>query len=358
MLSLFCYLDYIMKLRFLCIALTLCLLVCGGACSQQEKTKYNTYSMDYFDTVTTITGYENSQADFDKRSKEILDMLGEYHRLFNIYLRFDGINNLCTVNQLTDGVHPTVKVDKAIIDLLLFAKKMYTLTDGKLNVAMGSVLSLWHDYRTIGKDNPAEASLPPMDSLQEASAHTDINKLVIDEKNCTVTLTDPLMRLDVGAIAKGYAVEQVALALEENGVSGYVLNVGGNVRTVGSKPDGSNWSVGIENPDGGDYIAYLNVSDMSVVTSGSYQRYYYVDGKPYHHIIQPETLMPAQQGYLSVSVVCKNSGMGDALSTALFCLPKKEGLKLIDSIDGAEAMWVAEDGTKSYSSGWNKYVKK
>ena len=350
-----------MKQRFLSGVVALCILLCGLLCSCEakgQKSKFNTYSMDYFDTVITITGYENNQEDFDKRSKEILDMFGEYHRLYSIYHRFDGLNNMCTVNEVTDGIHPTVKVDKAIIDMLLFAKKMHAATDGKLNVAMGSVLSLWHDYRTIGKDNPGEASLPPMDKLQEASAHTDITKMVIDEKNSTVTLTDPLMKLDVGAIAKGYAVEQVALALTKKGVTGYVLNVGGNVRTVGSKPDGSNWSVGIENPNGGDYIAYLNVSDMSVVTSGSYQRYYYVDGKPYHHIIQPETLMPAQNGYLSVSVVCKDSGMGDALSTALFCLPKKEGLALINSMDGAEAMWVAEDGTKSYSSGWNKYAKK
>ena len=313
--------------------------------------------MDYFDTVITITGYEKSQADFDKQSKEILDMFKEYHRLYSIYHRFDGLNNMCTINQLDDGVHPTVKVDKAIIDMLLFCKKMHAMTDGKLNVAMGSVLSLWHDYRTIGKDNPSQASLPPMDKLQEASAHTDISNLVIDEKNSTVTVTDPQMELDVGAIAKGYAVEQVALALTEKGVSGYVLNVGGNVRTIGSKPDSTDWSVGIENPEGGDYIAYLNVSDMSVVTSGSYQRYYYVDGKPYHHIIQPETLMPAQNGYLSVSVVCKDSGLADALSTTLFCLSKAEGLKLIESINDAEAMWVLEDGIKAYSSGWNKYVK-
>lgn len=347
-----------MKKIIFCIISAICILISGVSCTQKDKTKYSTYSMDYFDTVITITGYEKSQADFDKQSKEILDMFKEYHRLYSIYHRFDGLNNMCTINQLDDGVHPTVKVDKAIIDMLLFCKKMHAMTDGKLNVAMGSVLSLWHDYRTIGKDNPSQASLPPMDKLQEASAHTDISNLVIDEKNSTVTVTDPQMKLDVGAIAKGYAVEQVALALTEKGVSGYVLNVGGNVRTIGSKPDSTDWSVGIENPEGGDYIAYLNVSDMSVVTSGSYQRYYYVDGKPYHHIIQPETLMPAQNGYLSVSVLCKDSGLADALSTTLFCLPKAEGLKLIESLNDAEAMWVLEDGTKAYSSGWNKYVKK
>ena len=347
-----------MKKNIFCIIAALCIVFSGVSCTQNDKNKYSAYSMDYFDTVITITGYEKSQEDFDKQSNEILDMFKEYHRLYSIYHRFDGLNNMCTINQLDNGVHPTVKVDKAIIDMLLFCKKMHAMTDGKLNVAMGSVLSLWHDYRTIGKDNPSQASLPPMDKLQEASAHTDISNLVIDEKNSTVTVTDPQMKLDVGAIAKGYAVEQVALALTEKGVSGYVLNVGGNVRTIGSKPDSTDWSVGIENPEGGDYIAYLNVSDMSVVTSGSYQRYYYVDGKPYHHIIQPETLMPAQNGYLSVSVVCKDSGVADALSTTLFCLPKAEGLKLIESLDDAEAMWVLEDGTKAYSSGWNNYVKK
>ncbi len=310
--------------------------------------------MEYFDTVTTITGYANSQEEFDATAKELLGMLGEYHRLYSIYQRFDGLENLCTINELVNGAHRTVAVDRRIIDMLLYAKEMYTLTGGVMNIAMGSVLSLWHDYRIIGKDNPDEASLPPMERLQTAAAHTDIANIVIDEAAGTVTLTDPLMKLDVGAVAKGYAVERVACSLEEKGVSGYVLNVGGNVRTIGSKADGSKWAIGIENPSGGDYLAYLQLSGQSVMTSGSYQRFYYVDGKPYHHIIHPDTLMPAE-GYLSVSVVCSHSGLGDALSTALFCLPQQEGLTLMESIDEAEAMWVTEDGKKMFSSGWDQY---
>lgn len=313
--------------------------------------------MDYFDTVTTIVGYENSQEEFDAVAGEILTQLGEYHRLYSIYNRFEGLENLCTINETVDGVHRTVKVDERIIDMLLYAKEMYTVTDGVVNIAMGSVLSLWHSYRTIGMDDPAVASLPPMDRLIAASEHTDISKMVIDQENCTVTLSDPKMTLDVGAVAKGYATERVAQYLEERGISGYVLNVGGNIRTVGGKSEGEPWTVGIENPDGGEYLAYLQVVGKSVVTSGSYQRYYYVDGKPYHHIIHPDTLMPAE-GFVSVSVVCKDSGMGDALSTALFCLTLEEGLALVESIPDAEAMWVADDGTKSVSSGWNEYVKK
>ena len=346
-----------MKRRFFYAFTVVFLIGTLISCTKQEpKNKYTTYSMDYFDTVITITGYEESQEKFDEISDEILSQLSEYHRLYTIYHRFDGFENLCTINDVANGEHRTVEVDKRIIDMLLYAKEMYDVTDGMMNVAMGSVLSLWHNYRTIGKDNPDEASLPPLEMLKKASLHTDISKMVIDEVNGTVTLTDPSMKLDVGAIAKGYATEQVARYLEENGVTGYILNVGGNVRSIGVKADGGEWTVGIENPDGGDYFAYLKLCGQALVTSGSYQRFYYVDGKPYHHIIHPDTLMPAE-GYLSVSVLCGDSGMADALSTALFCMSQEDGLKLIESIDSAEAMWVTENGEKTYSSGWSQYEK-
>ena len=348
-----------MKQRLLCSVVAVCTLICSvfTSCTPQTKNKYTTNSFDYFDTVAIITGYENSQEEFDAVAEEILSQLAEYHKLYSIYHRFDGLENLCTINELVDGAHRTVTVDRRIIDMLLYAKEMYTVTDGMLNVAMGSVLSLWHDYRTIGKDDPSQATLPPMDLLKKAAEHTDINKMIIDEQNCTVTLTDPLMKLDVGAIAKGYATERIALSLEEKGISGYVLNIGGNVRTIGTKPDGSMWSAGIENPKGDDYLAYLQLNGQSVVTSGSYQRYYVVDGKRYHHIIHPDTLMPSEN-FLSVSVVCKDSGFGDAMSTALFCIPQEKGLSLIESMPDVEAMWVSQDGSQTTSSGWDLYVKK
>lgn len=342
--------------RIIIIAVVVCILASSlVSCSDTtQKNKYTEYSMDYFDTVTTITGYEYSQDAFDSVAEEILSQLREYHRLYSIYHRFENLENLCTINEVVDGVHRTVTVDRRIVDMLLYANEMYRKTDGILNIAMGSVLSLWHDYRTIGKDDPSQASLPPMEKLIEASQHCDIEKLVIDEVYNTVTLTDPEMKLDVGAVAKGYAVEQIAKSLEEKGITGYVLNVGGNVRTIGSRADGTSWTVGIENPEGGDYIAYLSLSGQALVTSGSYQRFYYVDGKAYHHIIHPDTLMPSE-GFLSVSVVCKDSGLADALSTALFCLSAKEGSDLIEAISDAEALWLTDDGTEIRSSGWSKY---
>lgn len=346
-----------MKKR-LCAGVAALLILIGGlgACKKGPQ-KFSAHSFDYFDTATTVTGYADSQEEFDRVAEQVMDRLEEYHRLYTIYHRFEGLNNLCTVNELVDGAHPTVTVDRRIMDLLVYARQMHQQTGGMVNIAMGSVLKLWHDYRTIGMDDPATASLPPMDALQKAAKHTDINAMVLDEENLTVTLTDPAMRLDVGAIAKGYATEQVARWMEQEGITGYVLNVGGNVRTVGPRGDGTPWVVGIERPDGEEgYLAQLNLQGESLVTSGSYQRYYLVNGKAYHHIIHPDTLMPAE-GITAVSVVCGDSGRADSLSTALFCMSLTEGQALVESMGGVEALWLTEEGEQTVSSGWNGYVK-
>jgi len=351
-----------MKIKCLAILLLLGILSSCTVLPANETNlqKFSAYSFDYFDTVTTVTGYAESQEAFDEIADGILGELGEYHRLFTIYHRFEGLENLCTINELVNEAHRTVTVDRRIINMLLYAKDMYHKTDGHVNIAMGSVLSIWHDYREIGMSDPASAELPPMEKLTAASEHTDINCLVIDEENSTVTLTDPAMKLDVGAIAKGYAVEMVAKRLEEQGITGFVLNVGGNVRTVGPKGNGEKWVVGIENPVDDEekpYLAYLELAGQTIVTSGSYQRYYLVDGKRYHHIIDPETLMPSE-GFVSVSILTKSSADGDALSTALFCMSFEEGLALIESIPDTEAMWVFQDGREETSSGFESYRSK
>lgn len=346
-----------MKKRFFSFfiaALMLTSCIFQSSCERRLE-RFSTYSFDYFDTVTSIVGYAQSREEFDRVSGEVLAELGEYHRLFTIYHRYEGLENLCTVNETVDGEHRTVQVDRRIIDMLLYAKEMYRKTEGQVNIAMGSVLSIWHDYREEGSEEPWAAKLPPMDLLEKAAEHTDIDKLVIDEEKCTVLLTDPDMTLDVGAVAKGYAVEMAARSLEEKGIGGYVINAGGNVRTVGLRGDGSRWIAGIDDPDGGDYLALLSLSGEALVTSGSYQRYYIVDGKRYHHIIDPDTLMPAE-GFSSVSIVCKSSADGDILSTALFCMTAEEGLALVESMTDVEAMWVTDGGEILYSSGFHEFV--
>ena len=327
--------------------------------STSEPEKFTAYYFDYFDTHTTIVGYEQNEEDFRKVCQTATSLLEEYHKLYTIYNSYEGVNNLATINKLVDGEHQEVKVDEKIIDLLLYAKEMYYETGGMMNVAMGSVLSIWHEYRTWGLNNPDEAQLPKMDDLFEASKHTDIESIVVDKENMTVYISDPLASLDVGAIAKGFAVEEVAKALEEQGVTGYILNVGGNVRTIGTRGDGTPWQVGIENPDTSDgdkpHIEYLKLAGQSLVTSGSYQRFYVVDGVSYHHIIDPETLMPGDK-YRSVSVLCHNSGLADALSTALFNMSFENGLALIEKLESVEAMWVMPNGEQKYSSGFEAFT--
>lgn len=328
------------------------------SCSSAER--FTKSSFDYFDTVTTVIGYAEDKEEFNEVASYVFDELEEYHKLYDIYKRYDGINNLATVNSVENGEHATVKVDKKIIDMLLYAKEAYYLTGGYVNVAMGSVLSLWHDHRTIGMDDPSSATLPDTAALLEAAKHTNIECIVIDEAESTVTITDGEARLDVGAIAKGYTVEMIAKSLEARGITGYVLNVGGNVRTIGVREDGEAWTVGVENPlnDGKEeYVAYLGLKGEALVSSGSYQRYYIVDGVRYHHIIDKDTLMPSDKGYVSVSIITKDSALGDALSTALFCMEREAGLELIKALPDVEAMWVMKDGTKHYSMGFLAFEK-
>ncbi len=325
-----------------------------------QKQKFSEYYFDYFDTVTTITGYTATEEEFKEICEDVKKELSEYHKLYNIYFRYQDVNNICVINELDDGKHNVVKVDKKIIDLLLYSKEMYSLTNGKINVAMGSVLSIWHKYRNLGLQEPDKAELPPNALLEDALGHTDINKVIINEENNTVFLSDPQMTLDVGAIAKGYAVERIAQHLIEKGYTDILLNVGGNIRTIGNGKDGNPWKVGIENPDLEKqeeipHIAYLELTGMSLVTSGSYQRFYEVDGKSYHHIIDPETLFPGEK-YMSVSVLTENSGLGDALSTSLFLMDYEEGKKLIESLENVEAMWVMPDGEQRFSKGFQQFT--
>ncbi len=334
--------------------ISLSLALCG---CKSGKQKFTEYSFDYFDTVTTIVGYENTKDEFDKTVEIIEAELARYHKLYNIYTSYSGINNIVTIN----SANGATLVDKDIIGMLAFAKDMYDRTDGKVNVAMGSVLKIWHNHRESGINDPENATLPDMSSLKAAAEHTDIEDLVINAKDNTVRLLDSEMSLDVGAVAKGYAVEQTAKTLEAQGIDGYIINVGGNIRAVGKRADGEKWLVGIENPNTENtdepYIAYLEIENASVVTSGSYQRYYTVDGRRYHHIIDPATLMPGEN-FVSVSVVCKDSGLGDAFSTALFSMSFEKGLALVENTEGLEAMWVLPTGEKKFSSGYKDYMKK
>lgn len=340
-----------MKTRLTALLLLACLLLTGCAGEQPQK-QYTATFLTLFDTVTTITGRAESEEAFREKAQAVHDELLKYHQLFDIYNDYPGINNLKTVNDQA-GTAPVV-VDRAIIDLLLDCKSYYEATARRVNPAMGSVLNLWHVARNDGLNDPANAYLPDQNALEKAAAHTDLDQVIVDEAASTVYLADPEMQLDVGAVAKGWATQRVSQLAPR----GLLISVGGNVCAAGDKDaSGTPWVVGIQDPDGGEnYLHTLYVHDSdAVVTSGDYQRAYRVAGKTYHHIIDPDTLYPSQY-WRSVTIVCKDSGAADALSTALFLLPQAEGQKILDQFQ-AKAMWVDARGNITYSPGFEDLIR-
>ena len=338
--------------RLLSFLLLICLLTgCVSKDTQSEQKQYNASFLDIFDTVTTIVGKADSEETFREVTQPIHDELLKYHQLFDIYNDYEGVNNLKMVND-NAGIAPVV-VDSRIIALLKDCKSYYDLTHGMVNPAMGSVLQLWHVARNDGINDPANAYLPKEEKLQQAAQYMNFDAVVIDEAASTVYIADANVRLDVGAVAKGWSVQRVA----ENAPSGLLLSVGGNVCATGAKDAvGTPWVVGIQNPDGGDqYLHTLYLTKGSLVTSGDYQRAYVVDGELYHHIIDPDTLYPSTL-WRSVTILCDDSGLADALSTALFLLPLEEGQALLDAT-GAEALWVDRNGEIFYSPGFRDHIR-
>lgn len=336
--------------RLSCLLLILCLLLGGCTVPQTSaKQRYTTTFLDLFDTVTTVLGYAESKEAFEKDAQAIRDDLKRYHELFDIYNDYD-VPNVKTIND-NAGIKP-VKVDEAIIELLKDSREYYRLTEENVNVMMGSVLTLWHDAREQAERDPAGAMIPSETALKAAAQHTSMESLVIDEAAGTVYLSDAKARLDLGAVAKGWATQKVA----ERASKGMLISVGGNVCATGPKTDGTPWVVGIQDPDDAEKnLCTLTLSKGSVVTSGDYQRTYHVGGTDYHHIIDPKTLLPARK-WRSVSIVCDDSGLADALSTGLFLMDRTQGEALAARC-GADVMWVDADGKEYRTAGFNERIR-
>lgn len=336
-----------MKRHVLSVVLMLALL---AGCAPAAPRQYQATFLTLFDTVTTVVGYAAGEAEFQARVQALYDQLLEYHQLFDIYRDYPGINNLKTVNDRA-GIAP-VEVDGRIIALLLDCRSLFDQTGGRVNPAMGSVLRLWHDARTAAVEDPARAALPDPDRLRAAAEHTGFDTVHIDPERATVYLSDPEQRLDVGAIAKGWAVEQVCRQTPV----GLLVSVGGNVCATGPRPtDGSDWVIGIQNPDGAECIHTVYLTRGSVVTSGDYQRCFTLDGHRYGHIIDPDTLYPADR-WRSVTVLCDDSALADALSTALFTLSLEDGQALAQRF-GVEVLWLGPDGAEAFTPGFSARLR-
>lgn len=360
-----------MKLKKLVLSLlSLSMMMIMTGCSKKYELMSH-YITGPFDTITTYMSYVSSEDEFNEQCDYIEEQLNYYDQLFDKYNTYNGMNNLKTIND--NAGKKAIEVDQPLIDLLNLSIERNRKISSKVNIAFGSVINIWHDYREEAESHDGVGTVPSDVELEKANQHTSIDSIEIDEKKKTVYINDALASIDVGATAKGYAIELIKDGLIEMDVDNFLLSGGGNVASHGQRKiqkEGEfylddcadKFCVGIESPQDGNYAAsaddpdseneaVLVVQGESIVTSGDYQRFYQdVNGVRYHHLIDPETLYPAVH-FRSVSIITEDSGLADFLSSAVFLMEYEEGLKLVNSLDGVEAIWLLEDGKIKMSDG-------
>ena len=319
------------------IALLLTFLMLLGpfaACqAQDEKVSRTEYLLD---TVVTLTLYGAGEADLDAAFQEL-------RRLSDLMDPYDPFSDLGWL-QAAAGQKP-VAVSPEAMELLVFAKDIYARTRGYLDVTVGPLIDLW-DIRDGGH-------YPTAEELSAALGLLGMDDLILDEANGTAYLARPGMRLDLGALAKGYMADKLKALLVDRGVKSGLLDLGRNLLLIGEKPGGKAFKLGIQDPDAaGNMLRVLALRDRSLVTSGTYERYFDYQGRRYHHVLDPFTGFPADRGLSAVTILSDSSLWGDALSTACLLLGAEEGMALVDAIPQAEALFVRTDGTVVTTAGF------
>ncbi|WP_312070479.1 FAD:protein FMN transferase [Anaerotignum propionicum] len=287
-----------------------------------------TFSMD---TVMQFTIYhENGEEILTDAEQEIRRL----ERLFSVTLEDSEISKLNAQSGLD-----SVKLSADTEEVLKHGKEIGELTNQAFDIAISPVVKAW------GFTTDGEKHVPAQETLENLLPLTNIDDLVIDENTSTAQLLKKGMAVDLGGIAKGYASDKVAALLKEKGVTSGLFSLGGNIGAIGTKPNGENWKVAIENPlNANDYVGLLAIQDCFVITSGGYQRYFEEKGKRYHHIIDSNTGYPADRGLLSVTIISKDGTKADGLSTALFVMGLDKAVQLWRSSNDFEAVFVTEDG--------------
>ena len=309
---------------------------CGGVFPQKMTKQSETAFL--LDTVISVTYYDEADADAVKAA---MSLCRDYELIFS---RTDPASELYRLND-----NGSMAVSGDLLTVLRTALDYCALTDGVFDITMGGVSALYG----FSTDHP---SAPDDAALAGVLPHVGYEKLRID--GSTVTLGDPEAVIDLGAVAKGYIADRMKEYLLENGVEHAIIDLGGNVLCLGTKPDGSDYRIGIRDPlaDAATPIATVAVNGGSVVTSGVYERSFTQDGITYHHILDPKTGRSVRNGLLSVSILGAESMRCDALSTVCFALGVEKGLSLIETLDGYEALFITEDMVLHPSSGFEAAV--
>lgn len=321
--------------RITAVVLAFALLLSG--CSVLSQKRNLTYSDTLFDTVISVQVQ-------DYADQELMDGVEKLCKDYD--LKFSKTNENSEIYQINHANGEPVEVSDDTITLLKKGIYYSKMSNGAFDITIGSVSDLW--------DFKEKKDVPDAEAIAAAKNHVNYQNVTI--KNNTVTLTDPEAKIDVGAIAKGYIADRIKDYLKENGVDHAVINLGGNVQTIGTKPDGSDYNIGIQKPfdETGEAITSVKLADKSIVTTGIYQRYFEKDGKIYHHVLDPKTGMPCDTDLYSVSIITDSSLTADALSTICCLLGYKDAQMLINRLDNVDAVFITDDDEIHYSANFMK----
>ena len=315
------------------LLLTILLVLAG--CSQNSSSTQPISKTDfYFDTVISITLYDSDKAYL---IDECFELCEKYEKIFSKTIKTSDISKINSANGAT------ITIDEETSTLISTGLHYSSLTDGYFDITIGGLSELW---------NFQEKRIPDSKDIEYALQNT--NHSYIQVNNNQITISNPNTKIDLGGIAKGYVADKLKEHLLDNGVTNGIIDLGGNVLLIGSKPDNTNYNIGIAKPFGknSETIAVVRASDKSIVTSGNYQRYFYdEDGNLYHHILNPHTGYPVNNGLNSVTIISDKSIDGDALSTSCFLLGIDEGIKLIEDMEETEAIFIDNKNNITLSSG-------
>lgn len=311
------------------------LSVCGCGTFQTKPLSYTGTALD---TVISIQIYDSSDEKLLKHCEEICK---EYEAKLS---RTIETSEISAINSASGA---PVEVSDETIKVIQKGIYYGDLSSGAFDITIGTVSELW-DFKS---ENPS----PPSDTaIAEALNHVNYKNISIS--NNTVRIMDPSAKLDLGAIAKGYIADRIKEYLEDNGVEHALINLGGNVLAIGSKADGSAFNIGIQMPfdTDGEPITSVKIADQSIVTSGNYQRYFEYKDTLYHHILDPATGKPCNNGLNSVTIITDSSLTADALSTTCFVLGPEKGMKLVNQLDNVDAVFIDSENNVTYSRNFQK----
>lgn len=312
----------------------------------QEK-PYISRTLIKLNTVVTITIYDKQEEYLLDGAMEVCDY---YEEVFSRTSQTSELYqfNHGLLNTATDGTNQA-ELSPELTGLISQGIAYGDLSKGKFDITVAPLAQLWDftaDKPKVPNDEDIRALLP------------NINYKGIQVNGNVVTLANEDMAIDLGAIAKGYIADRIKDYLLEEGVKSAMINLGGNVLCVGSKPDGTPFNIGIQKPfaDRNETIAIIGIDDLSVVSSGIYERYFEVDGEFYHHILNPATGYPYDTDLVAVTIISKKSVDGDGLSTSCFALGLEDGLELINSLDDTYAVFITSDYELHYSDGFFEHL--